>query len=318
MAIDPNTFQLANGRASQPQQRTLILDLGDVLFHYSKPEWLALSRQELQAVFLSNTWTELDRGHIGEDEALARIGKVLSLDPKAIKEGLSQCRKTLRVDQDIVDGISKLKKELNGKLTVYAMSNISKHDFVHLKSILSDWSLFDGEFISCEAGMAKPELNFFKHVLEKIGVSNPSSVIFIDDKIINVTAARSLGIQGIIFKSSKTMFRQLRNLLFDPVVRGRRYMSANARKHTSQIEGGPEFSDVFSQVLIHYELKDPSLLNLSSPDASEAQIKADIRSATTDAKTWNYFNGTPVGTTKICKEYESDELPKSKYFNNLD
>ncbi|USP77671.1 hypothetical protein yc1106_04945 [Curvularia clavata] len=304
MAIDLNTFQLPNGWANtngtnQSQQRILVLDLGDVLFHYDSASNLtALSRQELQAVLLSNTWTELDRGHIGEDEALARIGKVLSLDPKAIKEGLSQCRKTLRVDQDIIDGISKLKKELNGKLKVYAMSNISKHDFVHLKSILSDWSLFDGEFISCEAGMAKPELNFFKHVLEKIGVSNPSSVIFIDDKIINVTSARSLGIQGIIFKSSKTMFRQLRNLLFDPVVRGRRYMSANARKHTSQIEGGPEFSDVFSQVLIHYELKDPSLLNLSSPDASEAQIKADIRSATTDAKTWNYFNGTAVGTTK--------------------
>lgn len=308
MAIDTNTFRLTNGAANsngigRPQQRTLILDLGDVLFHYSARDLSAITRQEFQAVLLSNTWTELDRGHIGEDEALEKIGKQLSLDPRAIKEGLTQCRKTLRVDQDTIDKITQLKKEMNGNLKVYAMSNISKHDFIHLKSILSDWSLFDGEFTSCAAGMAKPELNFYKHVLKEIGVSNPSSAIFVDDKILNVTAARSLGIQGIVFKSPESLLRQLRNMLFDPVARGRKYMAANARKHTSVMEGGgPEFSDSFSQFLIHYELKDESVLNLSSPDASEAQIKADIKNASAEARTWNYFNGTPVGTTKTCKQ----------------
>lgn len=299
MAIHPNTSQLPDGRANQPQQRSLILDLGDVLFHYSSSELKTLSRQEFQAVLLSTTWTELDRGHISEDNALAQIGKDLSLDPNAIKEALSQCRKTLRVDQDIVDELAKLKKE--GNLKVYAMSNISKHDFLHLKSILPDWSLFDGEFPSCDAGMAKPELNFYKHVLKKIGASNPSSVIFVDDKVLNVTAARSLGIQGIVFKSRASLIRQLKNMLLDPVSRGRKYLAANARKHTSQIEGGPEFADRFSQFLIQYELKDPSLINLSSPGASEAQIKADLERAEIEAQPWNYFSGTPVGTTKSCK-----------------
>lgn len=307
-AMDHKTLQHPNGCATingtkQPRQRTLILDLGDVLFHYSARDLTALSRKDFQSVLLTTTWTELDRGQISEDEALTKIGKELSLDPNAIKEGLSQCRKTLHVDQDIIDEIAKLKKEMNGNLKIYAMSNISKHDFIHLKSILPDWSLFDGEFTSCHAGMAKPELNFYKHVLEKIGVSDPSTAIFVDDKILNVTAARSLGIQGIVFKSPSLLLRQLRNMLFDPVARARKYMAANARKHTSQIEDGPEFSDSFSQFLIHWELKDASLINLSSPGASEAEIKADLERASTEAKTWNYFNGTPVGTTKTCKQH---------------
>ncbi|EMD63650.1 hypothetical protein GGP41_005705 [Bipolaris sorokiniana] len=304
-------FQLGNGRvnadaSTPPRHRTLILDLGDVLFHYSSRYLTALSRQEFQAVLLTPTWAELDRGRIGEDEALAKIGKDLSLDPKAIKEGLTQCRKTLCVDKDLVDEIAKIKKEMDGHLKVYAMSNISKHDFAHLKTVLSDWSMFDGEFTSCDAGMAKPELNFYKYVLDTIGVSDPSSAIFVDDKIINVTAARSFGIQGLVFKSAPALLRQLRNTLFDPVVRARKYMATNAHKHTSHIEDGTEFPERFSQFLIHWELKEPAWLTLSAPGASEAQIKADIQKASSEARTWNYFNGTPVGTTKTFPDDVDD------------
>jgi FMN phosphatase YigB (HAD superfamily) len=301
-----SVIQLGNGRgnidaSTQPNHRTLILDLGDVLFHYTTRNLTALARQELQSVLRSPTWVELDCGQIAEEEALARIGKDLSLDPGAIKEGLTQCRDMLRVDQDLVDEIAKIKKEMDGRLKVYAMSNISTDDFARLKTLLPDWSMFDGEFTSFEVGMAKPELGFYRHVLDKVGVSNPSSAIFVDDKISNVAAARSLGIQGIVFKSAPLLLRQLRNILFDPVVRARKYMAANARHHTSRIEDSPEFPERFSQFLIHWELKEASWLNLSSSNASEAQIKADIDQASAEAKTWNYFSGTPVGTTKTCK-----------------
>lgn len=169
----------------------------------------------------SPTWGQFECGGIGEDEAVTSIGEELSLDHKLIQEGLTQCRGTLHVDHELISQLAELKEEINGHLKVYAMTNISRDDFARLKAILADWSLFDGEFTSFEAGMRKPELGYYQHVLDCIVLHDPSSAIFVDDKVVNVNAARSSGIQGIVFESSESLLRQLRNQLLDPVSRTR-------------------------------------------------------------------------------------------------
>jgi FMN phosphatase YigB (HAD superfamily) len=102
--------------------------------------------------------------------------------------------------------------------------------------------------------MIKPELCYYKHVLDNLELADPKSAIFVDDKVANVSAAQSFGIQGIVFKSANALMRQLRNQLFDPVVRARQYMKANADNHHSHIENGSKIRDVFSQFLIYKEL----------------------------------------------------------------
>jgi hypothetical protein len=176
-------------------------------------------------------------------------------------------------------------------------TNIARHDFTYLKKILPDWTLFDGEFTSFNVGMIKPELGYYKHVLGSLGLTDPKSAIFIDDKVTNVSAAQSFGIQGIVFESADALMRQLRNKLFDPVMRARQYMEANAHNHHSQVENGPIIRDVFSQFLIHKELQDIGIISLSPATASSAEIRAEITRAASGAKTWNYFIGPPVGTT---------------------
>jgi FMN phosphatase YigB (HAD superfamily) len=283
------------------QQRTLILDLGDVLCHWSTDNLTAVSPKHFQGVIRSPTWGELERGHISEKEAIKTIGEELSLDPNTIHKGLMQCHETLRVDQTLTTQLKDLKEELGGRLKVYAMSNIAKEHFALVKNLLYDWDLFDGEFLSFEVGMTKPDLEFHKHVLDSIGLSDPSSAIFVDDKIANVNAARTFGIQGIVFDSSTALIRQLRNQLMNPIARARQYMNTNAHNHISCIQDGPVLVDNFSQFLIHIELNDDSVISLSSPNASHAEIKADIKQARDEAKKWNFFIGDPVGTTKTCK-----------------
>ncbi|EOA83397.1 uncharacterized protein SETTUDRAFT_43197 [Exserohilum turcica Et28A] len=292
-----NTETATNG-TKKSKIHTLILDLGDVLFHWTGKDLQALSPQDFRAVILSSTWTELECGKVSEDKAIESIGKELSLDPNAIKQALAQCRGTVRVDQELLDQLVELKKEMNGHLKVYSMTNSSKDDFALLKATLSDWSLFDGEFTSYEAGLSKPELGYYKHVIDRIGLRDPSSAIFVDDKEVNVNAASSFGLQGMVFRSPASLIRQLRNRLSDPVTRARQYMMQNAHNHISCIENGPEFRDAFSQFLIHWELKEAQYLSLSPPGASKAEIKAVIEQASAEAKTWNYFIGDPVGTTK--------------------
>jgi putative hydrolase of the HAD superfamily len=57
---------------------------------------------------------------------------------------------------------------------------------------------FDREFYSCRVGLAKPEVEFFRAVLDAI-VLPPSRVLFIDDHARNVEAARELGIHAALF-----------------------------------------------------------------------------------------------------------------------
>ncbi|KAF2031023.1 HAD-like protein [Setomelanomma holmii] len=296
----------ADTRPTPSQKRALILDLGDVLFHYSARNLTALSPSTFHAVILTPAWNEYECGRLTEDEVIEAVGKELSLEPDTIREALSQCRQTLHVDHELYDQLKALKAEMNGNLKVYAMTNISGVDFGRLKAILPSWDLFDAEFTSFEAGMIKPELGYYRHVLDKVDLNEPSSAIFVDDKVANVNAARSFGIRGIVFKSAAELMRQLRNQLYDPVSRARKYMRDNARNHVSQIEGGPEFRDVFSQFLIHKELRDTSIISLSPADAFATEIEKEIEKARLEAKTWNYFIGSPVGTTKEFPEDVDD------------
>jgi FMN phosphatase YigB (HAD superfamily) len=293
-------------RPVQSKSRTLILDLGDVLFQYSARELTTLTAADFKAIVLTIAWNEFESGRLTEDEAFEAIGRELSLDPALIHEGLAQCRKTLYSDDELYAELKALKAEMGGLLKVYAMTNISREDFGRLKAILPSWDLFDAEFTSFEAGMIKPELAFFQHVIDSVGLADPTSAIFVDDKLVNINAARSFGIRGIVFKTPKALMRQLRNELLDPVTRARHYMKANARNHVSQIEDGPEFPDAFSQFLIHKVLNDPSIVNLSAPGSSEAKIEEDIELASREARTWNYYRGTPVGTTPTFPDDADD------------
>ncbi|KAH3969492.1 hypothetical protein HBH69_000840 [Parastagonospora nodorum] len=281
---------------SSPKDRALILDLGDVLFHYDTSS-LALPRSTFYSVILSPTWNELECGRISEDEALAAIGKELSLDPETIHGALSQARQTLRVDHELYAQLLALKDEMEGNLKVFAMTNIAKDDFLRLKAVLPSWNLFDEEFTSCEVGMIKPELGYYQYVLREANLDDPSSVIFVDDKVANVVAARSFGIHGIVYDSAEMLMRRLRNQLFDPIARACEFMRANARNHVTQVEDGPMFRDVFSQFLIHTVLQDASIISLSPGEASTTQIEQDLQQAKQRAKQWNYFAGPPVGTT---------------------
>jgi hypothetical protein len=77
---------------SQSYIRTLILDLGDVLFHWGVHTLTALSPSTFHAVVLTPAWGELERGKISEDEAMKSIGEELSLEPDKIREAICQCR----------------------------------------------------------------------------------------------------------------------------------------------------------------------------------------------------------------------------------
>jgi putative hydrolase of the HAD superfamily len=64
-----------------------------------------------------------------------------------------------------------------------------------------DWlGRFDVLVWSYQLGFAKPDPAIYRHVLKKLGVE-PDEALFVDDKLVNVEAARALGMQAIQFSS---------------------------------------------------------------------------------------------------------------------
>ena len=68
------------------------------------------------------------------------------------------------------------------------MTNLSREDYALVKGLGIDWSLFERVFVSSEMNMQKPELRFYRHVLDHIHLK-PKQVILVDDDTENILAA---------------------------------------------------------------------------------------------------------------------------------
>ena len=90
--------------------------------------------------------------------------------------------------------------------------------------------------------MRKPNLGFYKHVIEMTGI-DPTCTIFVDDKLENVLTAQSFGMHGIVFDNEENVIRRLKNVCGDPILRGSIFL-ASCKKFTSVSSKNIEFEDV--------------------------------------------------------------------------
>ena len=81
----------------------------------------------------------------------------------------------------------------------YLASNQHRDRARYMSETLGYGELFDAEFYSCDLGHAKPSADYFRLVLEGVGLA-PGEVLFLDDKAANVEAARGIGIQASVFE----------------------------------------------------------------------------------------------------------------------
>jgi putative hydrolase of the HAD superfamily len=102
--------------------------------------------------------------------------------------------------------IGELKKSNH---SMYLLSNTNELHYLHIRNKYKILNEFDDYIISYKIGHRKPSLEIYKAVLEKSGLP-PSDHIFIDDMIDFVDVAQSMGMMGIIFKSSTQLRETLR------------------------------------------------------------------------------------------------------------
>ncbi|KAG6820738.1 hypothetical protein H0H93_012384 [Arthromyces matolae] len=263
----------------------VIFDLGDVLFKWSPETKTNISARTLREILSSPTWFDYERGRLSEADCYTQVGEEFVLEPDEIARAFQQARDSLQADDELIALIRELKAQSNGELRVFAMSNISLPDYEVLRTKPADWSIFDQVFTSGAAGERKPNLGFFRHVLAVTGV-DPQSTIFVDDRSENVLSARSLGLQGLVFDEAQNVARALRNLIGDPIGRGRDFLRRNAGEHISVTDrtekhAAIELRENFAQLLILEATNDRTLVDLVE-----------------HPRTWNFFQGKGQLTTE--------------------
>ncbi|OQV04444.1 hypothetical protein CLAIMM_09327 [Cladophialophora immunda] len=264
-----------------PNVSALIIDLGDVLCNWTAPQALPISPAMLHRLLKTRFWHEYDSGVITQEECYSSLATQYGLVYSDVAEAFKQAAQSLSPDEEVFGMIRGLKETYRGSLKVYLMSNIPLPEWKALEGDSRyDWTLFDGFFISAQVGMCKPELGFFRHVLNKIN-TKPKDVVFVDDNAENILAARSLGIRCLRYKDTGGLRRFIHHIFDDRVERGRQWLQTNAKNMWCVTPDGREVRDNFAQLFLYEAAGDLNLVSLTFYE-----------------RTWNYYIEKPIDTVE--------------------
>ncbi|KAK2589418.1 hypothetical protein QQS21_012904 [Conoideocrella luteorostrata] len=207
-----------------PKYKAVIFDIGDVLFTWSTSAVTAVSAKIIHSMVNHPVWSEFERGEIAANTCYDRLANAFSIsNGQEVADAFQQARASLAPDSAMIELLHRIRQETgvntesnHDQVALYAMSNISKEDYDFIRGLDAPWHLFDNVFASGYAGMRKPEPRFYKFVLRQINLEEcPGDVIFVDDKLENIEAAREVGLHGVHFDgASKTAYEVERLLNF--------------------------------------------------------------------------------------------------------
>ena len=195
--------------------KNIILDIGDVLvksnyqaFFQRKGLDGETANRVANATFFSPAWRELDRG-------VWPFERILD----AFVENDSQDEEILRtVFQDAADFIvaypyaeSWIRSLQTEGFRVFCLSNISDLIYNGCQSELGFLHLVDGKVLSWLERMIKPDTAIYRLLLVRYQL-RAEECVFLDDSTVNVAAAISVGLHGIVFQNQQQAAREIERI----------------------------------------------------------------------------------------------------------
>ena len=196
--------------------KNIVFDLAGVVFARNKER----CPEELLRFFcfvipghkMPAFWEDYDRGIKSIDEVAEALGKYRNCSTEyahtKILEAITY--------QDEIAATKQLISELKAAgHHLFVLSNMSREyiDYLRRKEV---YAAFEGEVISCEVGLCKPEQEIYKCVLSRYNLK-ADETLFLDDRAENVDAAIACGMGGLLFdrnepERSCNIIRQMLNL----------------------------------------------------------------------------------------------------------
>jgi HAD superfamily hydrolase (TIGR01509 family) len=194
-------------KAMPSQPKVILWDIMDTLvtepFFTAMPEFFGMTLDELIRLKHPTSWAEFEKGQISEEEYVQRFFQ----DGRPVdRDALRQC---VRDAYRWLDGMQPLVAQLHERgHQMHAISNYpSWYRIIEQKLQLSRYLRWS--FVSCHTGVRKPDLQAFSGPCEVLGVS-PEQCLCIDDRPVNVEAARTMGMDAVLKQDAA----QVRSELF--------------------------------------------------------------------------------------------------------
>jgi putative hydrolase of the HAD superfamily len=149
---------------------------------------------------------QLVRGQITVQQFWARVS---ALTGRTIEEDLWTTFFRPVPNAPVVALVNELRR---GHRVVAGTNTITPHYRIHEEG--GDYAIFDAVYASHRMHLAKPDPDFYLHILEREGC-RPRQAVFVDDMEANVEAARSVGIHAFLFTDAGELRRQLDTLRDD-------------------------------------------------------------------------------------------------------
>lgn len=183
--------------------KNIVFDFGNVIGkfdgHYIMEHFCS---DESDIQFLSSviyrSWPELDKGTIDYDEYAA---SVLAEIPDRLQEAARSFFREWPRYVELFPETERFIRELKEKgASVYLLSNAPTY-FAEWTADYPVLRLFDGIVFSAPIKMAKPAPEIYQYLFRTYDL-RPEDCFFIDDLEANISAGKSLGMDGIVFSGN--------------------------------------------------------------------------------------------------------------------
>ena len=195
--------------------KNIVFDISNVLAPFRFKEFLAekgfdgaMIKRIIKASAMTPYWTEFEKGKLTYEEAMNGF---ISTDPEIAAELHKAYESCVGImgKYDYTEGWIKSLKEAGYRL--YCITNFTPAGYEQCYDCISFIEKFDGCVFSFREGVAKPDLEIYKILLERYDLK-AEECVFIDDTEENVLSAEKLGFKGIVFTGYKDTVDKLDQL----------------------------------------------------------------------------------------------------------
>ena len=162
----------------------------------------------LQGEDFPQFWKDFDNGDASQREVAEAISAAEGCSVEEADEMITYVRGLYNEFPDTVELIKQLYEE---GYRLYVLSNMPLEFYNYIKSF-EVFRYFDGAAISSMEKISKPDPRFFMLLLDRYGLL-PEETLFVDDKIMNITAAGQLGLHTCHFDATGSGCDDLVNIL---------------------------------------------------------------------------------------------------------
>lgn len=177
--------------------KNIVFDLGGVVFardprNHSRDfiELFSFIRDEKMPAF----WEDYDRGIVSREQVVSELSRIKGREERQVTDYLTEA---LEQQREIPCTVSLVRDLKQRGYPLYVLSNMSLEFILHLRR-MPVYACFDGEVVSCEEGVVKPEPEIYRLLIDRYRL-DPAETLFIDDRPANLVAAREQGIDTFLF-----------------------------------------------------------------------------------------------------------------------